>query len=153
MVDPHRINYGNYHGITIAKPNRKEAELATGLKITDTKSAFQAARQLRQAWQSEMMIITLSEMGMILSGPGDAEYHLPTEAREVYDVSGAGDCVTAVFTVALAVGATPFVAGILANVAAGIVVSELGTVPITIKKLREKVRELLIIHPDRLAIL
>jgi D-beta-D-heptose 7-phosphate kinase/D-beta-D-heptose 1-phosphate adenosyltransferase len=67
--------------------------------------------------------------------------HLETAAREVFDVSGAGDTVTALFTSALAVGATPVTAGVLANIAAGIVVSEIGTAAIDLQRLRAEVSE------------
>lgn len=154
IVDPNKANFTIYQGITIAKPNRREAEAAAGMAITDRRSAFQAAWKLRDRWQASMMMVTLSEMGLVLVGPREGEeLHLPTEAREVFDVSGAGDCVTAVFTAFLAAGATPFIAGMIANVAAGLVVSELGTVAITNDRLRDKLRQILSEHPERLAIL
>lgn len=154
IVDPNKLNFAMYRGISIAKPNRREAEAASGIAITDRRSAFEAAWKLRDRWQSSMMMVTLAEMGLVLVGPNEGEeYHLPTEAQQVFDVSGAGDCVTAVFTAFLAAGATPLVAGMIANIAAGIVVSELGTVAITIEQLRAKLRQVLAEHPERLAIL
>ncbi len=154
IVDPNKANFSMYRGITIAKPNKKEAEAATGLTISDRSSAFKVAWKLREQWQASMMMVTLAEMGLVLVGPDEGEeFHLPTEAREVFDVSGAGDCVTAVFTAFLAAGASPLIAGMIANIAAGMVVSELGTVAITHDQLREKLRSIFAEHPERLAIL
>lgn len=129
VVDPHPANFQYYHGITVAKPNRKEAERASGVKITDHASAFVAADKLRALWGAELMLITLGELGLVLVGE-KFRHALDTLAQDVFDVSGAGDTVTAVFTTALASGASPLVAGDLANIAAGIVVSEIGTVAI-----------------------
>lgn len=154
IVDPNKVNFSTYRGITIAKPNRREAEAATGMVITDRRTAFEAAWKLREQWQASMMMITLSELGLVLVGPEEGEeLHLPTEARDVFDVSGAGDSVTSVFAAFLAAGASPMVAGMIANIAAGIVVSELGTVAITSERLRDKLRQILAEHPERLAIL
>jgi D-beta-D-heptose 7-phosphate kinase/D-beta-D-heptose 1-phosphate adenosyltransferase len=87
-----------------------------------------------------MMVITLGEDGMIVQpGDGTPGIHLETTAQEVFDVSGAGDTVTAVFCSALATGSSPAVAGVLANIAAGIVVSEIGTVPVDCKRLRHHI--------------
>jgi rfaE bifunctional protein kinase chain/domain len=140
FVDPHPANYENYRAMSVAKPNRKEAEAASGRKIESVEDAFKVAEILLEKWNSEMMVITLGEGGMVLRRRGSAEgLHLETAAQEVFDVSGAGDTVTAVFTAALAVGATPVNAGVLANIAAGIVVSEIGTAAIKLDKLREQV--------------
>ena len=129
VVDPHPANFEHYRGITVAKPNRREAERASGIRISDHASAFAAAEKLRSLWQAELMLITLGELGLVLVGEG-VKHALDTVAQDVFDVSGAGDTVTAVFTTALASGASPLVAGDLANIAAGIVVSEIGTVAI-----------------------
>jgi D-beta-D-heptose 7-phosphate kinase/D-beta-D-heptose 1-phosphate adenosyltransferase len=140
FVDPHPANYENYRVMSVAKPNRKEAEAASGRKIKSVEDAFKVAELLLEKWNSEMMVITLGEGGMVLRRRGSADgLHLETAAQEVFDVSGAGDTVTAVFTAALAVGASPVNAGVLANIAAGIVVSEIGTAAIKLDKLREQV--------------
>jgi rfaE bifunctional protein kinase chain/domain len=141
VVDPHPANYENYRCITIAKPNRKEAEIATGVQIVDTESAFLAARRLKDRWEAEMMMVTLGEDGLVIVGPGpDDALSLPTRAVEVFDVSGAGDTVTAVFAAAMASGSSPSVSGELANIAAGIVVSEIGTFAITAEQLKDGIR-------------
>jgi rfaE bifunctional protein kinase chain/domain len=140
FVDPHPRNYNHYSIMSVAKPNRKEAEAASGQKIESIEDAFRVAELLLAKWNSEIMVITLGEGGMIVRRAGSSDgLHLETAAQEVFDVSGAGDTVTAVYTAALAVGAGPINAGILANIAAGIVVSEIGTAAIKLDRLREKV--------------
>ncbi len=143
VVDPHPHNYDLYDGITIAKPNRKEAEVAVGFSIDSPEAATKAAQLLCKRWNSEMMMITLGEGGlMILPAIDQQAIFLETVAREVFDVSGAGDTVTALFSAALALGASPSLAGDLANIAAGIVVSEVGTVPINVTRLRSDIEKI-----------
>jgi D-beta-D-heptose 7-phosphate kinase/D-beta-D-heptose 1-phosphate adenosyltransferase len=126
--------------MSVAKPNKKEAELASGVAIGSIGDAFRAADILLKKWNAEMMVVTLGEDGMIVQqADGAAGIHLQTTAQEVFDVSGAGDTVTAVFCAALATGSSPTVAGVLANIAAGIVVSEVGTVPVSLPRLRDEI--------------
>lgn len=140
FVDPHGKNYENYRSMSVAKPNKKEAEMASGRRINSVQDAFAAADVLMKKWNSEMMVVTLGEDGMIVKQVGEEKgVHLETMAQEVFDVSGAGDTVTALFCAALAVGSSPTTAGVLANIAAGIVVSEVGTVAVDIERLRQHV--------------
>jgi rfaE bifunctional protein kinase chain/domain len=139
VVDPHPANYSLYKSFTVAKPNRKEAELASGVSITSRESALTAAQVLLKKWRSEMIVITLGEDGLVIVGAQQSPVFIETIAQEVFDVSGAGDTVTALFTAALAVGASPVLAGDFANIAAGVVVSEVGTVAITEAKLRREI--------------
>ncbi len=74
-----------------------------------------------------MLLVTLGELGMLLCARGQKAFHIPTAAQEVFDVSGAGDTVIAMFTLAIAAGASPVEAAVLANQAAGIVVGKIGT--------------------------
>ncbi len=142
FVDPHPRNYERYHRMSVAKPNRKEAEAASGRSIKSIEDAFDAAGILLKKWGADIMVITLGEGGMIVRRADSADgLHLETMAREVFDVSGAGDTVTAVYTAALATGASPVNAGVLANIAAGIVVSEVGTAAIKLDRLREQVEK------------
>ena len=142
VIDPHPAHYDLYSSITIAKPNRKEAEAASGIKITDKQSAIVAAQKLMERWDAEMMMVTLGEGGMVLTQRGKpGGLTLDTVAREVFDVSGAGDTVTAVFTAALSAGVELLTAGELANIAAGIVVSEVGTVAIEYDKFFNEIKE------------
>jgi len=136
VVDPHPANFKAYKNITIAKPNRAEAERATGIDIRNNADALNAAKMLMEQWSSEMMMVTLGEGGLVLvSDEYPQGLFLETVAKSVYDVSGAGDTVTAVFAALLGSGTPVDLAGSLANIAAGIVVSEVGTVPITREKL------------------
>lgn len=142
IVDPHPANFKSYKNISLAKPNRAEAERATGIDIVDRDSALLVAKQLREQWQSEMMMVTLGEDGLVIVTDDHPDgLFLDTVAKSVYDVSGAGDTVTAVFAAALGSGTPVNVAGELANIAAGIVVSEVGTVPITQEKLLEFLKD------------
>ncbi len=143
VLDPHPNNQQLYQNITIAKPNRKEAEQASGIKIKDRASAREAALVLMAKWNAENMMITLGSDGLLLmTSPQDPGLFLDTIAREVFDVSGAGDAVTAVYTAALAAGASQAMAGDLANIAAGVVVSEVGTAPIRLEPLKQEIRRL-----------
>jgi len=140
VVDPHPYNYNNYLRLSVAKPNRKEAEIASGVRIRSVSDAFKAADILMAKWNAEMMVITLGEDGMIVKRSGETVgLHMETTALEVFDVSGAGDTVTALFSAALAAGASPAIAGALANIAAGIVVSEVGTFAIDGERLRHEI--------------
>jgi D-beta-D-heptose 7-phosphate kinase/D-beta-D-heptose 1-phosphate adenosyltransferase len=128
--------------MSVAKPNRKEAELASGVRIASIGDAFKAADLLLKKWKSELMVVSLGEDGMIVQqSDGSAGIHLQTAAQEVFDVSGAGDTVTAVFCSALATGSSPTIAGVLANIAAGIVVSEVGTVPVDMARLHHEIAQ------------
>jgi len=143
VVDPHPTNYSLYSHLSIAKPNRKEAEAGAGIKIVDRATALQAGRILCDRWDSDMVMITLGEDGLVIvPRGGDTGTFLETVAREVYDVSGAGDTVTALFTAAMSVGASVETAGDLANIAAGVVVSEIGTAPISLERLKREISRL-----------
>lgn len=142
LVDPKAPNYPLYKCATIIKPNRKEAEEAIGGKIVDRPSAVVACEKLLNLWDSDMILITLGEHGMVLASKLSGQEHeveIGTVARDVFDVSGAGDTVSAVFSLALSVGATPRQAAQLANHAAGIVVGEVGTVAVSAAELRQAV--------------
>ena len=83
----------------------------------------------------KVLLITLGELGMLVCQPGHKSFHIPTIAREVFDVSGAGDTVIGSFTLAIAAGASPIEAAIFANHAAGVVVGKLGTATVTPREL------------------
>jgi D-beta-D-heptose 7-phosphate kinase/D-beta-D-heptose 1-phosphate adenosyltransferase len=143
LVDPKSPNFAMYRGSTVIKPNRKEAEEASGIRIKSRADAVRAGKMLRTGWGCEMVLITLGEDGMVLissTSGADQVVEIDTVAREIYDVSGAGDTVSAVFTLALATGAAPRDAARLANIAAGIVVGEVGTVAVSAAKLRDAVQ-------------
>ena len=127
VVDPKGMDYGKYRGASILTPNRKEAEIAAGISIVDEQSLNAAARTLLDDVDLEALLITRSEQGMSLFLRGGETVHIPTVAREVYDVTGAGDTVLAVLGLALACGRDYADAAQLANVAAGIAVGKVGT--------------------------
>ncbi len=137
-LDP-KDNYElKVRGITLAKPNRKEAFAHAGLKDPGAnehplqdKALLKVADILMEKWQPRMLMITLGGHGMLLAGEGAAPRHVPTRAREVFDLSGAGDTVIATCMLALASGATFDEAAELANYAAGVVVGKLGTATCT----------------------
>jgi D-beta-D-heptose 7-phosphate kinase/D-beta-D-heptose 1-phosphate adenosyltransferase len=127
VVDPKGRDYGKYSGASILTPNRKEAEIAAGITIVDEESLKAAARHLLDDVDLDALLITRSEQGMSLFLRGGEMVHIPTVAREVYDVTGAGDTVLAVMGLALACGRDYADAAQLANVAAGIAVGKVGT--------------------------
>lgn len=141
-VDPKEDNFQHYQGVSAITPNRKELENAVrNLKIKDNTNRFKlnndrlftdrdidaAGKEVLQYLNLESLLVTLGEQGMRLFEKSGRVSHIPTVAQEVFDVSGAGDTVIAVFTLALSSGATKLEAAHIANFAAGIVVSKLGT--------------------------
>lgn len=126
-VDPKEEHTRYYRGVTALTPNRKEAALAAGFPITDEPSLNRAAQRILSQLKPEALLITLGEDGMALFfRDGRKPVKIPTMAREVYDVSGAGDTVIATFTLARAAGASFPEAALLANTAAGVVVEKVG---------------------------
>jgi len=130
-VDPKGDDFSRYHGATLLTPNRREMEIAAGRAIRDESSLLQVGRKLLQDLDLKALMVTRSEEGMSLFVADGTVSNLPTEAREVFDVSGAGDTVVATIGAALAAGADIAVAARLANLAAGIVVGKLGTSTVT----------------------
>jgi len=139
VVDPKKGDYSQYEGCTSLTPNQKEAAGATALAIINPESLQKAGRILLERTRAACVLITRGEHGMALFERNGDEHHLPTEARDVFDVTGAGDTVIAVYTAALAAGATFLEAANLANHAAGLAVRDLGTVAITADQIREAV--------------
>jgi D-beta-D-heptose 7-phosphate kinase/D-beta-D-heptose 1-phosphate adenosyltransferase len=127
VVDPKGDDYRKYRGATIITPNRKEAEQAARLPIIDQDSLCVAAGRLLDDLELSALLITRSEAGMSLFHRSGEALHIPTVAREVFDVTGAGDTVLAVLSLGLAAGLSPADASRLANTAAGIVVGKVGT--------------------------
>ena len=120
LVDPKVPHLGRYAGATLLTPNHHEAEAASGVRIRTAADARRAARTLAEQARVDGVLITWGEHGLWLSH-GAVEGHLPAAAREVADVTGAGDTVVATMGAALAAGATPAEAARLANEAAGVV--------------------------------
>ena len=140
VTDPKNGDFTQYRGVTSITPNQKEAAAATSILITDPESLLEAGRRLLERTGAGCVLITRGEHGMALFESNGQEHHLPTEAREVYDVTGAGDTVIAVYTSALAAGATFLEAANLANHAAGLSVREVGTAAVAAGQIRDAVR-------------
>lgn len=126
VVDPKGTDYRRYAGASVVTPNRKELMQATGMPADTDDEVEAACRRLIETCDVAAIIATRSERGMSVV-TRDAVTHLPAEAREVFDVSGAGDTVVATLTAALSVGVELTDAAQLANLAAGIVVGKVGT--------------------------
>ncbi len=135
LVDPKVPHIDYYDGATIITPNHHEAEAVTHMRIRTSEEAAAAARRFRERTGCESVLITRGEHGMWLLGP-ECEAELSAEAREVSDVTGAGDTVIATLALALAAGASLLDAARLANRAAGIVVGKFGPATLTAHELR-----------------
>ena len=141
-LDPKPVHSLDLRGLSLITPNRREAFELAGIgdsthnanPIKD-RNLMRAARQLIGELELKVLLITLGELGMLVCQPGHKSFHIPTIAREVFDVSGAGDTVVGSFTLAIAAGASPIEAAIFANHAAGVVVGKLGTATVTPREL------------------
>jgi D-glycero-beta-D-manno-heptose-7-phosphate kinase len=129
VVDPKYRNFFLYRGATLLKPNRRELEAALGAGV-DLEHPAGFARAFERLGV-ENLLLTLGEQGMALLSAGGEAARIPTAAREVYDVVGAGDTVTAYLATMLAAGATPREAAYTANLAAGIEVGKLGAATVS----------------------
>jgi D-beta-D-heptose 7-phosphate kinase/D-beta-D-heptose 1-phosphate adenosyltransferase len=130
-LDPKIRNFAHYRAVDVITPNQSEAERASGVEITDEASLVEAARRIRDLLDCKNVLITRGEHGMSLLDAEGAVTHISTVAREVYDVTGAGDTVIAALTLALASGALLDEAAIIANHAAGVVVGKVGTATVS----------------------
>jgi D-beta-D-heptose 7-phosphate kinase/D-beta-D-heptose 1-phosphate adenosyltransferase len=124
VVDPKFRNFFAFRGATVFKPNRRELEAALGAAVDLAHPAALPATLARLG--VDHLLLTLGEHGMALLSGGGEPFRVPTTAREVYDVVGAGDTVTAYLAVMLGAGATPQEAAVVANFAAGVEVGKLG---------------------------
>lgn len=139
VVDPKGTDYSPYRGASILKPNRRELSAATKLGVASEAEATAAARALIDDFELGSVLVSLSQEGMLLVEAGGAVHRLAAEAREVFDVSGAGDTVVAVLGAALGAGASLLDAARLANIAAGIVVGKVGTAVVHRSELEEAI--------------
>lgn len=135
-VDPKFNNFFEYKHVTVFKPNRREVEEVLGGKLKGVEDVEQAGRRLLQALEAESVLLTRGEDGMSLFESGGRITHIKTTATHVQDVSGAGDTVISTLTMALVAGASILEAALLANCAGGIVVGEVGIVPVQPADLR-----------------
>ena len=126
LVDPKGSDFGKYRGATLLTPNMSEFEAVVG-ECDSENEVVEKGQQLLNQLDLDAMLVTRSEHGMTLLRKDHEEFHLPTQAKEVYDVTGAGDTVIATLALAIAAGADLPQASAMANTAAGIVVGKLGT--------------------------
>ncbi|MCI0525403.1 MAG: D-glycero-beta-D-manno-heptose-7-phosphate kinase [Acidobacteria bacterium] len=134
-LDPKIRNFAHYREVDVITPNQIEAERVSGVEITDESSLNTAALRIRDLIQCKNVLITRGEHGMSMLDTEEKMTHIPTVAREVYDVTGAGDTVIATLTLALAAGASLNEAAIIANHAAGVVVAKVGTATVSCDEL------------------
>lgn len=139
LVDPKGSDFEKYRGATLITPNLNEFEAVVGRCDTDD-LVVSKARTLLQDYDLDAVLVTRSEKGMTLVRKGAEPFHLPTRAREVFDVTGAGDTVISVLAASLAAGVSMEQATFLANTAAGIVVGKLGTATASTEELRRELR-------------
>ncbi len=135
LVDPKGKNYHKYQGATILTPNLKEITEACGLDESESNLVEQSGKQLLATLGLKALLITQGEEGMLLLEKNKKSVHLTARARKVYDVTGAGDTVIATLAVAIGAGYSFAESSNAANVAAGIVVEEVGTSTISFDKL------------------
>ncbi len=148
-LDPHPTHTYSVRGLKLMTPNRSEAFTLAGFSYhpginnpAEDRTLLETGWAILQKWQPELLLITLGAEGMALfQEAGRAPLHIPTQARQVFDVSGAGDTVMATMTLSLLAGASPEDAARLANAAAGVVVGFVGTTAITTATLKEKLQE------------
>jgi len=141
LVDPKLKNFFHYKGATVVTPNTSEASSAAGVGITDFASLRKVGKTLQRRLRCDVLVITRGEEGMAIFEPHEEPFLVPTVAREVYDVTGAGDTVIGTMALALAGGAGAKDAASLANYAAGIVVGKVGTATVTREELIEAIQE------------
>ncbi|WED21468.1 bifunctional D-glycero-beta-D-manno-heptose-7-phosphate kinase/D-glycero-beta-D-manno-heptose 1-phosphate adenylyltransferase HldE [Vibrio sp. JC009] len=138
FIDPKGADFERYRGATLLTPNMAEFELVAG-KIKDEEELVQKGLELIDTYDFEALLVTRSENGMTLLRKGEKPFHLPTQAKEVYDVTGAGDTVISVLAASVAAGKPLDQACALANAAAGVVVGKLGTSTVSEVELAEAV--------------
>jgi len=139
-VDPKVSHFNMYRGVTILTPNANEASIGSKVDITDKESLLRAGTLLLNRLNCAAVLITRGELGMSLFEHGSKVTHIPTVAREVFDVTGAGDTVIATLTLAMASGASMTDAARISNYAAGIVVGIVGTAVVKQDQLKQRIR-------------
>ena len=140
-LDPKPRPELEFHGVDLLTPNRAEALQLAGLHGTAARTfpGEEVARRIQERHQPKMLVVTLGGDGMLVCRDGKPGHQIPTAAREVFDVSGAGDTVIAVLTAALAAGASLDKAAALANLAAGVVVGKVGTATATAEEILSQI--------------
>ncbi len=137
LADPKSLDFSKYEQVSILTPNKKEASLATNMDIKSEKDLFAAGYKIMDQVKLERLIITCGKDGMVLFEKGKDPYTIESKARQIFDVSGAGDTVISFLGLGLAIGASFKDSAKIANTAAGIVVAKIGTATASIDELRE----------------
>ncbi len=135
LVDPKLRRYQNFRGVRLVTPNLLEAERVTGRSVEDDTELGEVARLILDELSCDAVLVTRGEQGMSLFERAAEPLHIPATAREVFDVTGAGDTVVAAAALSLAAGTSLPQAAIVANMAAGIVVGKLGTATVRAEEL------------------
>lgn len=135
IVDPKGLDFSRYKGATLITPNKKEASLASGVVILGEDTLARAAQSLMETTASDRILITRSQEGMVYFERNGYSRKIDARARQVYDVSGAGDTVLSLLGLSVAAGASWEQATVLANAAAGVVVGKVGTATLTLGEL------------------
>jgi D-beta-D-heptose 7-phosphate kinase/D-beta-D-heptose 1-phosphate adenosyltransferase len=135
IADPKGLDFSKYSGVSILTPNKKEAALASGVEIVDESTLFESGHKILQTVGLDKLLITCGKDGMVLFGQNREPFKVKAKARQVFDVSGAGDTVLSVFGLAIAAGASFKDAMSVANTAAGIVVGKVGTATLSREEL------------------
>ncbi len=141
VVDPKGKEFNKYNGVTVITPNEKEIERVSPIKINSREDLDRAAEYLLNMTKSEAILLTRGKNGMILYSKKQKPFEISTLAKEVYDVTGAGDTVISVFGMSLFSDFTFEEAAWISNMAAGIVVGKIGTAVITLKEINEFLKE------------
>ena len=136
IVDPKLNDFSCYQGATVLTPNLKEVEQASGIAQTGPEALEEAATFLLQQSQAEALLVTRGKDGMSMFRPFKSPLHIPTQAQEVFDVSGAGDTVVATLTMGRLCGMSLEEAAYVANAAAGVVVGKLGTATVSLSDIK-----------------
>jgi rfaE bifunctional protein kinase chain/domain len=135
-VDPKTGNFEYYHGVDVITPNHHEAGIFCRFEIVDEETLMRAGKQMLKELNCRSVLITQGKEGMTLFENGGEVVHIPTVAKNVFDVTGAGDTVISTFSLALASGLDLKSAAVLSNYAAGIVVGEVGTSTVSAEELK-----------------
>lgn len=135
IADPKGLDYSKYSGMSLITPNKKEAALVAGLEIVDEPTLYEAGEKILEKIAVERLLITCGKDGMVMFDRDKKPHKIMAEARQVYDVSGAGDTVLAVFGLATAIGESFENSAYIANKAAGIVVGKMGTATVSQEEL------------------
>ncbi|MCD6571252.1 MAG: D-glycero-beta-D-manno-heptose-7-phosphate kinase [Deltaproteobacteria bacterium] len=143
-VDPKERNFPFYRRVGLITPNIKELSYGASIPIKEDADVIAAARKVKSLLDCGMVLTTRGEKGMSLLDTDDKIIHIPTSAKAVYDVTGAGDTVIACFTLALVSGASSIEAAMISNIAAGLVVAEVGTASVARDRLAQECMEGLI---------